>query len=83
MDLPGTYSLSAHSKDEQIARDFICSDIPVLVVCDATCLERGLHLLKQIISLENIKSGNTPVILCVNLYDEAVKKGISIDFSLS
>lgn len=84
VDLPGTYSLSAHSKDEQIARDFICSDIPsiILVVCDATCLERGLHLLKQIISLENIKSGNTPVILCVNLYDEAVKKGISIDFSL-
>ncbi|RGZ00183.1 ferrous iron transporter B [Clostridium sp. AM58-1XD] len=84
VDLPGTYSLSVHSEDEQIARDFICSGIAsmILVVCDATCLERGLHLLKQILSLDDIKAHGTPVILCVNLYDEAVKKGITIDFSL-
>lgn len=43
VDLPGTYSLNARSEEEKIARDYICSgqaDI-LLVVCDATCLERG------------------------------------------
>ena len=84
VDLPGAYSLSARSQDEQVARDFICSPIPsmILVVCDATCLERGLHFLKQILSQDRIRSENTPVVLCVNLYDEAKKRGISIDFSL-
>lgn len=84
VDLPGTYSLSAHSEDEQIARDFICSHIPsiILVVCDATCLERGLHFLKEVLSQDNIHSENTPVVLCINLYDEAEKKGIVIDLPL-
>lgn len=53
-----------------------------LVVCDATCLERGLHLLSQILQLDHMKETGTPVILCVNLCDEARKKGIEIDFSL-
>lgn len=83
-DLPGTYSLSARSPEEEVARDFLSSCIPriIITVCDATCLERGLHLLKQIVSLHAVKEQGTPVILCVNLCDEAEKKGIRIDFSL-
>lgn len=123
IDLPGTYSLSARSEEEEIARDYICSghaDL-ILVICDATCLERGLHLLRQI---EEIKGAGccchcksaasvceideaselqaqadeaefpletctrcpfmskTPdLVLCVNLCDEAAKKGIVINFS--
>lgn len=84
VDLPGTYSLAAHSEEEEIARDFICSGEAKLtiVVCDATCLERGLHLLKQILGLDYVKDNGVPVILCVNLCDEAGKKGIEIDFDL-
>ncbi|MFR5601866.1 MAG: ferrous iron transporter B [Lachnospiraceae bacterium] len=84
VDLPGTYSLSTHSREEEIARDFICSKIAdmILVVCDATCLERGLHLLKQIVQLDRIKETGLPVLLCINLCDEAGKKGIEIDFPL-
>lgn len=84
VDLPGTYSLAAHSEEEVIARDYICSGEAdmTMVVCDATCLERGLHLLKQIVSLDFVKDTGTPLILCVNLCDEAGKKGIEIDFSL-
>lgn len=84
VDLPGIYSLSAHSQEEKIARDYIGSgeaDI-TLLICDGTCLERGLHLLKQIISLDYVKESGTPLILCVNLCDEARKKGIEIDFEL-
>ncbi len=84
VDLPGTYSLSARSPEEEVARDFLSSGIPriIIAVCDATCLERGLHLLKQIIGLDRVREQGTPVILCVNLWDEAQKKGIEIDFSL-
>lgn len=84
VDLPGTYSLNAHSEEEEIARDYICSgqaDL-LLVICDATCLERGLHLLSQITHLDSVKDNQTPILLCVNLCDEAGRKGISIDFSL-
>lgn len=84
VDLPGTYSLTAHSEEEEIAREFICSgeaDI-TMVVCDATCIERGLHLLKQIIAQDYVKDTGIPVILCINLCDEAGKKGIEIDFDL-
>ncbi len=84
VDLPGTYSLAAHSEEEEIARDFLCSGEAdaVMVVCDATCMERGLHLLKQILALDYIRDNGTPLILCINLCDEASKKGICIDFSL-
>ena len=84
VDLPGTYSLAAHSEEEEIARDYISSGEAqlLMVVCDGTCLERGLHLLKQILSLEQVKDAGTPSILCVNLCDEAGKKGIEIDFQL-
>lgn len=84
VDLPGTYSLSAHSEEEEIARDYICSGEAhmTIVVCDATCLERGLHLLKQILDLDYIRDNGVPVLLCVNLCDEARKKGIETDFEL-
>lgn len=76
IDLPGTYSLLAHTVEEQIARDFICFGNPhaSIVVLDATCLERNLNLALQVMEL-------TPhVIVCVNLMDEARKKQITIDF---
>lgn len=82
VDLPGTYSLRTHSEEEEIAREYIVSGGPdlLLVVCDATCAERGLRLLKQIRDLED--SLLTRVILCVNLCDEAAKKGIVLNFEL-
>ncbi len=75
VDLPGTYSLMANSVEEEIARDFICFGNPhtTVVVVDATCLERNLNLVLQTIEI-------TPkVVVCINLMDEAKKKGISID----
>ncbi len=84
VDLPGTYSLSARSEDEEVAGDFLCSgraDV-IIAVCDATCMERGLYLLKQILALEQVRENGTPLILCVNLWDEARRKGIFIDFKL-
>ena len=77
VDLPGTYSLLAHSVEEEIARDFICfgETDAVVVVCDATCLERNLNLVLQTIEITR------NVIVCVNLIDEAEKKCIHIDFA--
>ena len=51
VDIPGCYSLMAHSSEEEVARDFICFENPdaVIVVCDATCLERNLNLVLQIL----------------------------------
>ncbi len=75
VDIPGTYSLLAHSAEEEVARDFICfgGADGVIVVCDATCLERNLNLVLQTIEI-------TPhVIVCVNLLDEAKKKHISVN----
>lgn len=73
--MPGTYSLMSNSTEEEIARDFVCFGEPdlVVVVVDATCLERNLNLALQI--LEITKN----VIVCVNLMDEARKKKIIID----
>ncbi|AXU82674.1 ferrous iron transporter B [Clostridium sp. HMSC19D02] len=78
IDLPGTYSLFALSQEEIVARDFICFGNPdaVIVVCDATCLERNLNLVFQVMELTD------KVILCINLIDEARKKGITIDKKL-
>lgn len=75
VDLPGTYSLMAHSQEEEVARDFIQSkdSEATIVVCDATSLERNLNLVLQIMQI-------TPkVVVCVNLLDEAKKKKISIN----
>ena len=74
-DVPGTYSLLAESEDEIAARDAVCfhrSDCTV-AVCDATCLERNLNLVLQILEVTG------SVVVCVNLMDEAEKKGISVD----
>lgn len=78
VDLPGTYSLLAHSAEEEVARDFICfgGADAAIVVCDATCLERNLNLVLQTIEI-------TPrTIVCVNLMDEARKKGLTVDLEL-
>lgn len=77
VDLPGCYSLTACSKEEEIARNFIENAHPdlVVLVCDAVCLERHLHLLVQILSLTQ------KVLLCINLMDQAKKKGILISSS--
>ncbi len=74
-DLPGTYSLAARSDEERVARDFICFSDPdaVVIVCDATCLERNLNLVLQ--TLEITRSAS----VCVNLMDEAERKGVSVD----
>ena len=75
VDIPGTYSLFSMSKEEEIARDFLIYggvDI-VIIVCDATKLERNLNLVLQILKI------HPNVVLCVNLLDEAKRKGIEID----
>ena len=74
-DIPGTYSLAANSAEEAAARDFLCFQNPdaVIVVCDATCLERNLNLVLQILEI------TSKVVVCVNLMDEAEKKNISVD----
>ncbi len=78
VDIPGTYSLMAHSAEEEVARNFICFGEPdaVVVVCDATCLERGMNLVLQTMEISD------KVIVCVNLMDEAKRKGISVDLRL-
>ncbi len=78
VDLPGTYSLMAHSAEEEVARNFLCFGAPdaVAVVCDATCLERNLNLVLQTLEL------CPRVVVCVNLMDEARRKGIHIDLKL-
>lgn len=75
VDLPGTYSLFASSVEEEVARDFICFGNPdvVIVVTDATCIERNMNFVYQVMELTD------NVILCINLIDEAKKKNISID----
>lgn len=75
VDIPGTYSLLAQSAEEEVARNFICfgGADAVIVVCDATCLERNLNLALQTLEITD------RVILCINLMDEARKKKISID----
>lgn len=75
IDLPGTYSLRADSPEEQIARDFICgggADVTVLVA-DATCLRRNLHLAVQ------LRCRTPRLVVCVNLMDEARRKGVAVD----
>lgn len=77
VDLPGCYSLLAHSAEEEAARDFLCfggADAAV-IVCDATCLERNLNLVLQTLEI-------TPkAVVCVNLLDEARRKGVKVDLN--
>ena len=74
-DLPGTYSLLAHSKEEEVTRDFVYFEDydGLVVVCDATSLERNLNLVLQVLEITD------KVVVCVNLLDEAKKKKIDID----
>lgn len=78
VDIPGSYSLMAHSAEEEVARDFICfgNADAVVVVCDATCLERNLNLVLQTIEITD------KVIVLVNLLDEAERKNIKLNLPL-
>lgn len=76
-DLPGTYSLIPHSKEEEITSNFIISgdyDI-ALIICDATMLERNLNLVIQTLEVTN------KAVLCLNMADELKEKGITIDIN--
>jgi len=75
VDLPGTYSLSAYSMEEQVARDFIVKDKPSLVVnvADAGNLERNLYLTTQILET------GAPTILVLNMMDVANDRGVFVD----
>ena len=75
VDLPGTYSLLSASVDEEIARDFILFGQPdaTLVVVDATLLERNLNLVLQVLEITD------KAVVCLNLMDEAQRKGIQVD----
>jgi GTP-binding protein len=75
VDLPGTYSLLSQSTDEEIARDFILFGRPdvTVVVVDATCLERNLNLVLQVLEITN------RVVTALNLMDEAERLGMRVD----
>ncbi|WP_224983644.1 ferrous iron transport protein B [Geomonas agri] len=75
VDLPGTYSLSPYSQEEIVARDYLVHQRPDLIinVVDATNLERNLYLTVQIMEL------GIPVVMALNIYDEAQEKGYRID----
>lgn len=75
IDLPGAYSLTSDSPDERVTGDYIMSkeaDL-ILIVADATCLERNLLLISEILSVTK------NAVLCINLMDEAKKKGINVN----
>lgn len=75
VDLPGTYALHSHAAEEDSAREFLQSNTAdcIIIVVDATCLERNLIFTLQILSMTQ------RAVLCLNLMDEARKKSISID----
>jgi len=75
VDLPGTYSLLSASEDEEISRNFLLFGRPdcTVVVVDPTALERNLNLVLQVMEITD------RVIVCVNLMDEARRKGIEVD----
>jgi ferrous iron transport protein B len=75
VDLPGTYSLLTGAADEEVARDFVLFGRPdcVVVVADATAVERNLNLILQILQITD------RVVVCLNLIDEARRKGIVVD----
>ena len=75
VDIPGTYSLVAHSEEEEVAREFISSGKydALIVVCDATSLEKNLNLVLQILEITR------RIVVCVNLMDEARRQQITVD----
>ena len=85
VDVPGAYSLNAHSPEEEVARQYICGEMSdthrsppdaVIVVCDACTMLRSLSYAAEIAKL------STPYMLCINLADEAEKRGITVDAAL-
>ncbi len=78
VDLPGTYSLTAYSLEEVIARDFIIDERPdlVVVVVDSANLERNLYLVVQILEM------GAPVVVALNMSDIADSRGLKIDVPL-
>ncbi len=77
MDLPGTYSLTAYSLDEVVARDYVISGLPDVVVdvVDASNLERNLYLTVQMMEMQ------TPLVIALNMMDVAKSRGYDIDVS--
>jgi ferrous iron transport protein B len=77
VDLPGTYSLSAYSEDEVVARDFIIEEKPdvIIDILDSSNLERNLYLATQLMELE------VPLVLAMNMSDIAEKKGQDTDYT--
>ncbi len=75
LDVPGAYSLRARSAEEEAAMEAVCfrQAQAVIVVCDACCLERNLHLVYQVMEI------TSRVVVCVNLMDEAEKRGTRVD----
>ncbi|MBI5000258.1 MAG: ferrous iron transport protein B [Euryarchaeota archaeon] len=75
IDLPGTYSMSAYSIEETVARDFISRERPdaVVNVVDATALERNLALTLQLLDMD------APIAIALNMMDMAVKRGMDVD----
>jgi ferrous iron transport protein B len=78
VDLPGTYSLTAHSLDELVARNVIINEKPEIIVniLDASNLERNLYLAVQLLELER------PVVLALNMTDVAEQMGLKVDDAL-
>lgn len=76
VDLPGTYSLTSNSEEERIAREYIIKENPdvVIVLLNASSLERSLYLLSEIILLKK------RVVVGINMVDIAERNGIKIDF---
>jgi ferrous iron transport protein B len=75
VDLPGTYALGARSEDQWVARQAVLEDPPdaIVAIADATNLERNLYLVVQYLDL------GLPLVLAVNLVDEAARSGIEIE----
>ncbi len=90
LDMPGAYSLPPAPFPDSGSREnrdsFLGSQQPdvIAVVADATRLELGLHLLKQVLGMDTgtRDADNIPVILCVNFCDEALRTGLVIDYNL-
>ena len=77
VDLPGAYSLTAHSPEEEVTRDCLTGGLPegavVVIVCDGGALERNLSLCCEVLSVTR------RAVVCVNLMDEAARRGISVN----
>ncbi|NWF75646.1 MAG: ferrous iron transport protein B [Nitrospirae bacterium] len=78
VDLPGSYSLTAYSEEEKVARDFIINERPdaIVLIANASSLERSLYLLSEFLLLKS------PIIVALNMMDVAEQQGIRIDVNL-